>query len=239
MYTAEIVTNFLLNLALKDGTSVSHNRLQTMLYYAQVWWLVIHEEPIIKDSLEYTKYGPIFMRPYFRFKNHTKCDLLSHYRPTETPSILEEAKQHLTVIWLVYGSIRRLPIGKDKDICSYNSPWHIIHKSKTKVGTISNQSLIDHYTYYQELRVMPNTMAIIDNKLVKINPKPEGPVERAKKQLTKIIIPNIRTNTAAKQFRIKPETCELIKFSLPLTSLQNYNKLEANRKNALKNSKKS
>lgn len=237
MYTSETVTNFFLNLASTSSTAVSHNRLQTLLYYAHVWWLVIHAEPLLSEPLEYTKYGPLFMKTYFRFKLQTKSDLVIHYRPQSTPEIDEKVANHLVVIWLVYGAIRHMPIGKHKDICGYNSPWHVVHKRKGIKGPISNQALLDHYSDYERLKVMPKTMAIINDQIVKINPNHAQPIERAKKQLTKIVIPNIRTKQNNNFFN--PDSCDLSKFALPLTSLITYNRMAANKKNSLKISNKS
>ena len=67
-YDAFAVANAFLELAKKDGDSITPMKLQKLVYFAHAWSLVIFNRPLIIEDIRAWQYGPVINSLYHEFK---------------------------------------------------------------------------------------------------------------------------------------------------------------------------
>lgn len=96
----QIADWFLCNMHLKSGKSITHLKLQKLIYYAQAWSLALSNEPLFDEEIEAWAHGPVVPSVYKRFRE-SKWEALSV--PTSCPDIEENIENLLKEISKVYG----------------------------------------------------------------------------------------------------------------------------------------
>jgi uncharacterized phage-associated protein len=69
------VANELLALAKERGFPVSPMKLQKLLYFAHGWHLALRGKPLIKESVEAWRFGPVIRSVYRAFKSYGGHDI--------------------------------------------------------------------------------------------------------------------------------------------------------------------
>ena len=67
MTTSVDVAMLLLDLAARDDESITHLKLQKLLYYCQAYSLALLERPLFDEPIEAWEHGPVARRAYQRF----------------------------------------------------------------------------------------------------------------------------------------------------------------------------
>ena len=67
-YDTKEVANFLLELANVENKPLTPMKLQKLLYYAHGWSLALTGEPLLNESIQAWKYGPVVPTIYHQFK---------------------------------------------------------------------------------------------------------------------------------------------------------------------------
>ncbi|WAK02791.1 Panacea domain-containing protein [Methylobacter sp. YRD-M1] len=68
-HSALAIANAFLDLARGDGKGITPMKLQKLVYYAHGWNLGIFGEPLIDETIEAWKYGPVIQPIYHEFKS--------------------------------------------------------------------------------------------------------------------------------------------------------------------------
>jgi len=118
-YTALDVANwFIAGIDRTVGDSITHLKLQKLVYYAQAWALVLIDKPLFDEDFEAWAHGPVARVVYDAFKHHG-------FNPINDPSDAvpefdEEALTVLNEVQRVYGerSAKRL-----EDLTHNERPW--------------------------------------------------------------------------------------------------------------------
>lgn len=96
------VADYFLSIVDKDsGSSITHLKLQKLVYYAQAWNLVFTGEPMFDEEIEAWIHGPVCPELYRRFSG-------SGYRNLEKPDNVptgfnKEQLETLEAVWESYG----------------------------------------------------------------------------------------------------------------------------------------
>lgn len=94
------IADFYLNLTAKHGDSITHLKLQKILYYSQAWHLAIKDSPLFSDDFEAWIHGPVNWDIYQRFKDY-------EYHPIPDQPISLELSfgtvRHLVAVFKAYG----------------------------------------------------------------------------------------------------------------------------------------
>jgi uncharacterized phage-associated protein len=94
------VADFLLIECRERGDVLTNLKLQKLLYYAQAWFLVIHDKPLFSEDFQAWVHGPVLPTQYQRFKKN-------EWRPVQDeltkPALLSEVSSHLLEIVEVFG----------------------------------------------------------------------------------------------------------------------------------------
>lgn len=67
-YRAKEVANFFLELGMKENIPITPLKLQKLVYFAHGWCLAIKKEPLIQESIEAWRHGPVISNLYYEFR---------------------------------------------------------------------------------------------------------------------------------------------------------------------------
>jgi uncharacterized phage-associated protein len=100
------VADYLLAYMRERGDLVTHLKLQKLVYYAQAWFLAMHNEELFADDCEAWVHGPVYPALYNRFRDYAWKPILD--APDEQTFATEIAlpfnvKEHLHEIVDVFG----------------------------------------------------------------------------------------------------------------------------------------
>lgn len=85
---AEIITSYINS----KGDTLTHKKLQKLLYYVDAWHLVYFGEPIVDEDFQAWVHGPVVPSVYDQYKEHgfREIDLLND-EETDVGALLDEA----------------------------------------------------------------------------------------------------------------------------------------------------
>lgn len=100
--TALSVAEYFIDKSNKDKKSITNKKLQKLLYYAQVWSLVLNDEKLFSERIEAWVHGPAIPVVYRKFKgfefNPIKLDTTA-----STFHFSKKQSNLLESIWSIYG----------------------------------------------------------------------------------------------------------------------------------------
>lgn len=141
-YKAEDVANYLIFLASqknqeKEREGITHLKLQKILYFAQVYYLVNFGRPIFSEKIEAWELGPVIPEVYRKFRRYGNKPIVVI---EDKSALAEEDKEILERVWNTFGgySASRLV-----NIVHAHTPWKKAFVSKNKI--ISCKALGDYY----------------------------------------------------------------------------------------------
>ena len=119
-YTASDIANWFLGAIDRDsGDSITHLKLQKLIYYAQAWSLALPSRgyPLFDEDLQAWAHGPVAESVFHQHKG-SSWDALP--APAEVPEIAEEDAGHLQEILSVFGEFS----AKQLERMTHNeAPW--------------------------------------------------------------------------------------------------------------------
>lgn len=113
------VANYFLKVVNRDaGGSITHLKLQKLVYYAQAWHLVFTGKPLFPEKLLAWVHGPVCVELYNKYRDLGFQNL---EEPAEKiHEFTEEEKETLDAVWECYGDFD----GKYLEELSHQeSPW--------------------------------------------------------------------------------------------------------------------
>lgn len=96
----EIAAWFLGNIDREAGDSITHLKLQKLVYYAQAWSLALRDTPLFEEDLQAWAHGPVAESVYQTYRG-SGWDALPP--PEQAPEIDPEVAEHLSSILATYG----------------------------------------------------------------------------------------------------------------------------------------
>jgi uncharacterized phage-associated protein len=137
--------NFLLVECRERGEVLTNLKLQKLLYYAQAWYLAIHNKPLFEEDFQAWVHGPALPSQYKRFKKF-------EWRPILEEGIVapelknEQVTAHLIDIVNIFG----VETASALELMTHNErPWQEARKGvpsdQPSVSVISKQSMLEFY----------------------------------------------------------------------------------------------
>jgi len=97
---AHKVADYLINFSHEVGDPITNLKLQKLLYYAQGWYLALHDRPLFTERIEAWAHGPTVPPVYGDFKKW-RWDPITERQ--DDPHLPKDIEEHLTEVMQVYG----------------------------------------------------------------------------------------------------------------------------------------
>ncbi len=100
--TAKQVAEYFLALNNDMGDeTLSNLKLQKMVYYAQGFYIAIHNKPLFQDKILAWDQGPAVQELYDEYNQNS--EILTSFRPVDMNIYEQSTKELLNDVWEVYG----------------------------------------------------------------------------------------------------------------------------------------
>lgn len=117
-YTAKAIAQWILGLIDREaGDSITHLKLQKLLYYAQAWALVMLGHPLFTEDFQAWAHGPVVESVFDEYKSY-RWDAIPE--PSGFTQVDDETKDHLAMILEVYGDFSAKHLEK---MTHNEGPW--------------------------------------------------------------------------------------------------------------------
>ncbi|WP_343671532.1 type II toxin-antitoxin system antitoxin SocA domain-containing protein [Chitinophaga sp.] len=107
IYNVKVIANWFLTRMVTDaGDTMSHLKLQKLLYYAQAWHLAFYNKPLFKEKIEPWSKGPVVPCIYDKFKDlpfESAINPFKDYFDIKDPDFSDEARHVLEQVHTTYG----------------------------------------------------------------------------------------------------------------------------------------
>lgn len=148
MISADKVADFFLAFAKEHGDYLSQLKLQKMVYYADAWFYVNNETPLIKEDFEAWVHGPVIRSLYQRFKAY-RWNPISE--DVDSPKLTDEESEHLSEIYQVFGKYNGYEL---EQMTHEEAPWTEARGScapdEACENIINKKTMYDFYTSIAE-----------------------------------------------------------------------------------------
>jgi uncharacterized phage-associated protein len=121
--TANTVADYFLTLLDYDeGDSITHLKLQKLVYYGQAWHLALTDKPVFDEPILAWKHGPVVRSLYDRFKDKgtqalQNTDIIT--RPSDDLS--QETREILDEVYEIYGPMTASQL---RGLTHDEKPWN-------------------------------------------------------------------------------------------------------------------
>ena len=115
----EIADWFLCNIDREAGESVTHLKLQKLVYYAQAWAITLFDEPLFDEDFEAWTHGPAL---YSLFDKYRDCGWDSLPVPDNCPEFIGDTETLLEDVLNIYG---RYSAKYLENLTHQEEPWRV------------------------------------------------------------------------------------------------------------------
>lgn len=143
-FDARSVANFILDLAERDGASVSNLVLQKLAYFAHGTFLSRTGKPLVSGEFEAWRHGPVHPHIYNAFKDHgaeaicRRAEIVNPVTQEKRPVPAIEDVAVRNVIEDVYRSLRhRSPAALRAVSHAKNGPWWVVVERADRRESVS------------------------------------------------------------------------------------------------------
>lgn len=146
-YPAPLIANYFIDAALKDGQPVSHMKLQKLLYFAHGIALASEGCPLLDETIEAWRYGPVVSSIYHQFKSYGS-NPITELLPGHDIACLAEDSLVLEILNFVWSSLKNFTPYKLSEMTHLpGGPWEIAKKgNQGKLSNVLiNNDLIKNY----------------------------------------------------------------------------------------------
>ncbi len=131
------------------GDTISHLKLQKLVYYAQAWSLVFRNEPLFAQDIEAWVSGPIVRDVWEKYKIYQDRDIPAP--ENFDPEFTEDELEVLEEVWSTYGELSAKYL---RDLVCAEKPWlnsrHSLDLESPSIGIISYDNMKEYYTNFVE-----------------------------------------------------------------------------------------
>ena len=117
---------------------ITNLKLQKLLYFVQVFYLVKKDKPLFVENIQAWQYGPVVYEVYQQYKKFQSNSIV---KTKDTSTLSDADKKFIEHIWDSFG---KYSTTKLIGITHAHTPWQEAYKTKNQI--ISNKSLQEYYT---------------------------------------------------------------------------------------------
>lgn len=107
MATANQVADYILGKIDADsGDSITHLKLQKIIYYCQAWHLAIRDESLFAEPVQAWVHGPVVQSVWNRFRDNDWHAIPTSVRnPASEAALNKSQKELVDEVWQAYGNL--------------------------------------------------------------------------------------------------------------------------------------
>ena len=130
------------------GETMTNLRLQKLVYYSYVWYLVIFDKKLFEETIEAWQYGPVVNELYHEVKN---LGLLTDLE-SDPDDLDDVVKNHLEAIWGLYS---KYSASRLVDLTHEEKPWIEAYNTQSK-QQITDEKIISFYKTDEGFSCLPS-----------------------------------------------------------------------------------
>jgi uncharacterized phage-associated protein len=149
-YDAKVIANYFLTLGTRDNTDIFPMQIQKLLYLGHGWSLALRGKPLILNSIEAWKYGPVVPPIYQEFKEFRADAITRPARVSSDAPIDPESKSFIESVWERYKPFNGLQLSAMTH--EPGSAWYIVAQTEGLNSVIPDQLILDEFTRRKNLK---------------------------------------------------------------------------------------
>ena len=143
-YDVRVVANKLLDFANRDGEFLDPMKIQKLVYVSHGWFLALFGEPLISQSVEAWKYGPVIPVLYDQFKSFRASPVTSKASaPNGAETLGVPQEQLLDAVWKKYRPLTAMQLSVLTHEPGY--AWDLTMKETGPFSIIRNELIRDEF----------------------------------------------------------------------------------------------
>jgi len=148
MYSASVIAAYLVNKGIECISPISQMKLQKMVYFAQGVNLATNDAPIIKQTIEAWKYGPVVPIIYSDYKLYgslpiNDVDLIYNFPKDEIKNIDPKSLESLNYTWQATSHLTAEELANWTHIVG--SPWQRVYNPNANGVPIPNDLIKSYF----------------------------------------------------------------------------------------------
>jgi uncharacterized phage-associated protein len=145
MHDANLIANEFLDLAAKNGDTLTPMQLLKLVYIAHGWMLGLYGVPLVADEIQAWKYGPVIPRLYECVKNFRSNPVKGPLSVTPShDELIDLEKNLIDQVYEKYGHMNGIYLSNLTH--KSGTPWALTYKEGSQGIAISNDVIEAHYS---------------------------------------------------------------------------------------------
>lgn len=164
-YDCRTVANAFLYIASEEDRSLTNMHLQKLIYFAHGYYMAIMNEPLIEETIEAWKHGPVIRGLYHDLKGYGGDAIDSYFKSISTsgaPTIRIVNESDLQFLRSVYDALREYGARELSQLThAADSPWRAVYDGRNTSKSESPEIGRDEITsYFQKLIYSSNSQFV-------------------------------------------------------------------------------
>lgn len=142
---------------LENEETITNLKIQKLLYYSYVWYLVLNKKKLFQEEIEAWQFGPVIKSEYHRLKKYKNESIKRDAIENDLGMIPKHIQEFLNTIWNSYGRYTSTAL---VEMAHEETPWlKAYSEKKEKNKKIKDESIINFYKIEKaHLRLPENTV---------------------------------------------------------------------------------
>jgi uncharacterized phage-associated protein len=135
VYSSIQIANYFIKKSIDTNKPVTQMKLQKLIYFAHGWSLALRNEPLINESIEAWKYGPVVPSIYQLFKTYGNNPIVNLQKDYfgNTPVVSDlDTIDILDLVWDLYSDLSSIQLSNVTH--EIDSPWYYTLKEYLDKG---------------------------------------------------------------------------------------------------------
>src|SRR5690554_2686459 len=115
--SANAGADYLLCIAREHGDYLTPLKIQKLVFYADAWFLALHDDELVPESFEAWVHGPVLRSLYYRFQGYRWNPIL---QDVECPEMDEVVAEFLEDLYAEYGKFSGYEL---EQLTHQEEPW--------------------------------------------------------------------------------------------------------------------
>jgi uncharacterized phage-associated protein len=142
-HSAVEVANAFLELAQKEGISLTNMQLQKLVYIAYGFFAAVFNTPMFDDEIQAWSFGPVIPNLYHNLKKYGAGEVSSLL---QTDTTIEKDSPEMRIIENVWGSYKEYSAQELSDLTHQDgTPWSAVWKKEKRNTKIPLHYIRSHY----------------------------------------------------------------------------------------------